>query len=51
VPDRITVATLNFALAEQVLAIQILVEHHKQEVNQIDSIKVMVDQEKAFNEA
>lgn len=51
VPDRITVATLNFALAEQVLIIQILVEHHKQEVIQIDSIKVMVDQEKAFNEA
>ena len=51
VPDRITVATLNLALAEQVLAIQILVEHHKQEVIQINSIKVMVDQEKAFTEA
>ena len=51
VADRIAVATFNLALAAQDLINQILAGHHKQEVNQIKFIRVMVDLEKAFTEA
>ena len=51
VADRIAVATFNLALAAQDLINKILAGHHKQEVNQIKFIRVMVDLEKAFTEA